>query len=797
MWMQLWGRLLGLSDVSSIESWQIVFAAPWARSAGLFWLIGAFLFAVVGTAAFYLRWQRGSLSMRVALATLRTIVFALLIAILADPVLQLTYTSQEPPVVALLLDGTESMAMIDQASESERRELHRALEIPGDERSLSRLDYLQAFLGRSDNNVLDEIRSKYNCQIEPFLFQSSGRQPLQPLSPQGLSEQLTATGKVTAIGDTLLALTRRSQTDQYAAVILASDFANNAGSPPLGAATNTEHTAIVWPVYTIGVGATSAIDLAVEVVPPPRIRRDQRASILVKWSQMGLEGRSATIRLMSRLAGSPSKSFAEQQITLSGATGAITVPFITTEPGRHEIIVTAEPLDGETLLENNEDTQSINVVDEFFRVLYVTGTPDWQWRFVKEVLYRDKAVGEKGFRTYLESADPRVRQSNTLFVNSIEMTDEEFFSRDVIILGDTSADSLTEKFCQRLVRFVSEFGGGLVVAPGPSNGLRQLGSTPIAQMLPVVPETTAATDPVKPFKLKLSPLVWQADFMHIGSAGDQQASREVWQSITPLSWYQRVGRLHPLAEVLAEHPTDRCTDGETPQPLIARRPFGRGEVIYLGTDELWRLRRHAGERYFRQFWSQIVSRLALSHALGSAKRFVARLDRETYRTNEPANISVEAFDDKFLPLQEPVLQMTLTASDDDMRTVARKIALPPIREGVYQSRFAIPNAGSYQLSIHDPVADQAVLVPLQVVDTSAETSSRVRNERIQQQIAAATGGQSYNLLNADRLIDDLALTARTVTGNSAIRLWTTPFWFMLVVGALVAEWVLRKTVNLL
>ena len=37
--------------------------------------------------------------------------------------------------------------------------------------------------------------------------------------------------------------------------------------------------------------------------------------------------------------------------------------------------------------------------------------PTWEWRFIKEVFHRDPLVGIKGFRTFLRSADPAVRQT--------------------------------------------------------------------------------------------------------------------------------------------------------------------------------------------------------------------------------------------------------------------------------------------------------------------------------------------------------------------------------------------------
>ncbi len=124
----------------------------------------------------------------------------------------------------------------------------------------------------------------------------------------------------------------------------------------------------------------------------------------------------------------------------------------------------------------------------------------------------------------------------------------------------------------------------------------------------------------KEFILQMTPAAEQFDFMQLGVDGAE--NRKAWLNLGPLPWYQPVSRLHPLATALAVHPKDMCVDGKTPQPLIAMRRYGRGEVVYLGFDETWRLRRKYGELYYRQFWGQMIHRLGLSHTLGSQKRFV-------------------------------------------------------------------------------------------------------------------------------------------------------------------------------
>ena len=48
----------------------------------------------------------------------------------------------------------------------------------------------------------------------------------------------------------------------------------------------------------------------------------------------------------------------------------------------------------------------------------------------------------------------------------------------------------------------------------------------------------------------------------------------------------------------------------------------------------------------------MIHRLALSHALGTQKRFVVRTDRRRYQTDEQVLVTVEAYDAEFQPMSQ-------------------------------------------------------------------------------------------------------------------------------------------------
>ncbi len=128
------GWALGYDDVSRIESWRITFGAEWAQAGPAWVLFGCLLFGWLAF-FFYRRYQRhGKTKSRMLLAGLRGALLCLLFVILADPILEIQLVNQPKPVLWVLFDGTDSMAIEDKLPEQGQRELAKSvsLEIPPD-----------------------------------------------------------------------------------------------------------------------------------------------------------------------------------------------------------------------------------------------------------------------------------------------------------------------------------------------------------------------------------------------------------------------------------------------------------------------------------------------------------------------------------------------------------------------------------------------------------------------------------------------------------------------------------------
>ena len=830
--MQFIGRLLNLDNLASIERMDLSLAAPWAQKYSA-WMLPSFMGLCALAVFFYMRFQsRARRSTRVLLALGRALLLCLLLLFLADPILIVRLSHSPRPWLWVLFDGSDSMAIEDECPDSERHNLDLATgfvresdthdketidktaeksDEPTERKSVqpSRAAYVKALLKKSNQNLFRKLSEKY--RLKAFLFErpdGAGELKSQvaddeSVDPAQWADQLTTNGKVTALGQALDDLAARQSSGQLAGLVVFSDFDQNSGPPAVSAAQR-----LGVPIYTVGVGAEAAVDLAIALQAPLLLKKSERTTLTATLRSNGLDGATITVKLAARRiaeAAAPESNgepftIDEKSVRIESAEQAIEFAWTPAETGRFVITASSEPQPGELVTQNNRAEREVDIRDDFLRLMFVEFEPTWEWRFIKEVFHRDKLVGQRGFRTFLRSADPNVRRSNELFLSTLTPKRSEFFANDVIFLGDMPAAALGQRFCEMTKEFVGKFGGGLVVVSGPRFGPGQLAGTPLADMLPVVVDSGAKPREAHSFALQLTSEAAAIDFMQLGS--DERESALAWNNLGPLPWYQPVSRLHPLGLALAVHPTDKCVDGTTPQPIIAVRRYGRGEVIYIGFNETWRLRRKYGELYYRQFWGQMIHRLGLSHALGSQKRFVVRTDRQKYQPDDKVILSVEAYNANYEPLTaDDIPERTLSAEMTSPSGIAegkrtQTFVVPQFREGVFETRLSVAVPGEHRIAVRDPVTGEQTEVFFQVADVSVERRSAVRNTPLAREIAQATNGQSYDLTTVGRLLDDFQPQPRTETSIKTIALWDNWLAFGVVLLLMLGEWLIRKLANL-
>ena len=205
--------------------------------------------------------------------------------------------------------------------------------------------------------------------------------------------QLVARGSETRLGDALRWIVDKERGGPLAGVVVISDGRNNGGVDPGLSASLAQEAEI--PLYPVGVGSDRSPQnvRVVDLEAPPRVYPGDGFTITAYLQASGFKGRSVTLDLLSTAdaANAPEVSQEQRRLDLPEDGQILPVKFEITPDavGRRQWIlrVAAPPEDLEP--SDNQRTASVEVVERKNHVLLVSGGPQREYHFLRNLLFRD------------------------------------------------------------------------------------------------------------------------------------------------------------------------------------------------------------------------------------------------------------------------------------------------------------------------------------------------------------------------------------------------------------------------
>jgi len=263
----------------------------------------------------------------------------------------------------------------------------------------------------------------------------------------------------------------------------------------------------------------------------------------------------------------------------------------------------------------------------------------------------------------------------------------------------------------------------------------------------------------------------------------------LWKQLPPLYWIAKVARPKPAAEVLLVDPDPARESRFGKMPVVAYQQYGLGQVMYVGTDNTWRWRKNAGEIYYTTLWGQIAQRVSLQRFLGGSARTQLTTDRQNYLTGDRISIYARLYGVGFEPVQEPAVKGFYGLKN--AQGPHPEVSLRPIPEqpGLYRAEFVAPAPGNYQFWVEQ---DPDTRLDFNVTEPKFELGETAMNAPLLEEIASATGGAFFREEDLYKLPETIRLKSERVRSPLEVELWASPFYFLLLLGVVTVEWVLRK-----
>lgn len=634
--------------------------------------------------------------LRRALDVCRTAVLALFLLILAGPALRIESRVEEKPVVAVLVDTSDSMHLpVGRLAEDSIGDLTRVagLDRPtGDDggpaaavarvATVTRAELVAAIerTQERDGGALEELALRFELRRYEFdrRPRRQARDPDAAARPSAAGEH---SGADTALGAALQLALDDASDRALAGVVIVSDGRSTVGIDPLEAARraiDARGGQAPGPVFAVPIGsAEPPVDLAVaDVLAPPVVALDDVVTVVATIESAGLAGRKVAVELRDG-TGAIIESFplalrdGRQQAVFSWhATVAGTA--------RLEVAVAVEP--EEIVRENNAVGVAIEVSERKTKVLLVDSLPRWDLRFIDHCIRRDT-----GF-------DATVTLVADGTAAALPATIDDWAAYDLVVLGDVPAAALPGAAQTALAEAVTRRGVGVVFQPGSAHLPRDYPDGPLAELFPVEVDRAAGggsgaleAPAFKPFRMRVT----ARGAMHPAFAlsGDAARNRAAWGAMPSFFRVAAARRPRPAATPLAEVDGP---DGRGAVVLVAEAPAGRGRVAWIGIEETFRWRRNIGDPLFWRFWGQLLRDVARrdDRPTDASWLVVAPAHCEP---DAPVAIEMNLVDEAKQPVTAGPRTVTVDGPGGE-RTVALQ---PGARPGLWQGGFVPAAAGRY------------------------------------------------------------------------------------------------------
>jgi hypothetical protein len=791
-------------------------------------LVAAAAIAIVGVVWYLYRRDTVELARPVGIgvAALRTIALLGLLLFFLGIERRTTREIVHNSQLAVLVDVSQSMGLIDQDD-------------PAAASSSPRIADVVSALGESP--LVDELRrthdvnvARFDREVEPIATLSKSQElgdESQELRVEGheaesgadrpaldsqlptldWSTALLPRGVETRLGQALADQLRHYRNAPLAGIVVISDGAQNAGMEPSVAVEAARDAKV--PIFAVGVGSSEVRrNVALrDLVVPARAFPGDTLEVTGYVQANGYAGRLVEVKLTRRRAEDPAASgtpVATEQVVAGPDHEMVPVSF-SIEPDEvgtfiYQLSATPPPDDGNP--RDNQREAEVAVVERKTRVLLFTGGPMRDYQYLRNQLYRDDTMTVD---VLLQTAQPGISQEANEILDRFPDTAEELYRYDCLVAFDPDWTQLDAGQVELLEKWVAEEAGGLVVVTGPihtAKWIRSAEHDTIRDLYPVIfQERLTLLDDGQfggdtPWPLAFDQAGREARFLWLEKTAEE--SEAAWDRFAGVFGYYAVKREKPGASVYARFSDPQAGLSNQRPVYFAGQFYGAGQVFYIGSGELWRLRR-VDPAYFEVLYTKLIRHVSQGRILRGSSRGALLVERDRYELGETVVVRARLADAQHEPLTDDSVTAQLIRPDG--ATEAVKLSAETERPGMYIGQVNVLQEGTYQLALSVPGGDDERLSRyLQVRVPDLERTHAERNAKLLAEIAQETGGIYYEQLDAAiRGGDGVKPLSQAIPSREEVKLLkgapdqefaqAQMKWLLgVIAGSLFVEWIVRR-----
>ena len=725
---------------------------------------------------------RGARLHAVAVAALRLLALASLLAVLLNPVrIRPGQTPVQRRGVALLVDTSSSMCVED---ENDGRD------------SISRLDRLRRRWLTTD--FLTRLAAHADARVTSFADGPSA------LDPRGL-DALAATGTETRLVDSVLEALRPAD-DSLGSIVVLTDGRDT---------TSADASAIIAPARAGGVPISFVLvgtkaqqpDLNVRLAAESAFVHDgQSTTLRAEIDQIGLDGQhvNAILERNGQVIESTPIILGAQaarlsfNVTPAGPENAPSGDSGSSSPAMValcEFRLRVEPLPAESRTDNNTSYAFVQVTRQHLRIALFENEPYWDTKFLMQALRSAAEIdlttiiglGRRQEITRYVSTSPE--ESSGAPPDVAPTTLDGLSNYDVIILGRGVERWFPGEQAELLVSYVTEHGGSLVLARGrPFSNDNMQGVAAAAALDPIVP-VQWAEDSLAGGHLHAARSMTVGDPLSFDGLGDTEI---ILSRLPGMIARTRIEGERAASIIWAR--TDAEDEQGTLPAAVATQQAGRGRVLAILVDGLWRWALLPPEQadfdaVFPLFWTRAVRWLAGGGELLPGQSIGLSLSRLNVQPGSPVEITVQT---RYVDASRFNPTLTVMAPDGG----EHRLELAAANESGTRltARYTPADEGLHSVRLDTPGLSPPTLTSRLVVhDPSRERLDLSANHAPMAAVARATGGRVYDADDPDALLKDVQAEAAAAECESITEpLWDRSWVLAVLLSLLAIEWFWRR-----
>jgi len=812
------------------------------------WQMPALVLAVAALACFALWMYRRDAAelprgVGLTLAVLRLGALAALVGAFLDFERKAEHEIVFPSRVAVLVDSSASMTLRDDAGvpdaiDADQTRSQRAVEVlreggllaalsPRHEVSVWRFDADAeplVLLPAADSAVAAD-RDGTESDVGDIETEAAASATGQQHDADGAEDQpdaaewasrLSARGYETRLGEALARVLDQEPAGVLAGVVVLTDGASNAGIDAAAAGAALGKARV--PVFPLGIGSERmpANVRVADVLVPARVFPGDRFAVTAYVQAQALAGHTVRVELAElppgdAAGGDPAAQAGRVIDTAEAVLGAggelvavrFDVPGLDA-PGRRDLVVRVVPPPADRTPADDRQIAEVAVVDRATQVLLMAGGPSREYQFMRNILERDKSFAVD---VLLGTAGKGGSQDARRILPAFPATADELAEYDVVVAFDYDWRRLDAGAQARLEHWVSRESGGLVLIAGGifmDAWLADSQTVPIRNLHPVelrrsgrlLGDGPAGVE--EPMPLVFARDGQDAEFLWLASS--RIASQTIWSEFKGVFSCFDSGGPKPGATVYARAARPGGSGSPESNPIyFAGQFYGSGQVFFMGSGEMWRLR-SLDDTLHERFVTQLVRHVSQGRLLRGSRR--ARLLVERDRFAVGSNVAVRVV----VPEGDTAGTAECRVFGPDGGAVQVPLAAERDRAGTLRGTFVASREGAWRVDVELGGGEKVSRrIQARLPDRELE---RPRLDRgVLEQVAAASGGRA-RFLASDGWTPDEALSLaagiedrsrreyETGAPDAAFKQRLNGILLGVGVGLLCLEWIARRLFRL-